>query len=158
MVLSDPLLEATEPTEVGWLSVKDPFEFRRELDYLPSAEKFEPGTENSAGLFGLLARLKEIEEAGLSAISQHILALNGLLADELKRLGCTISSPWETGSRSGILTFKHPKLDSTAAAETLKKRMIFTSARHGNVRISPHYYNSEGEIREVIDQIASMID
>jgi len=157
MALSDALLERTEPTEVGWLSVNDPFAFRRELDWLPSAQKFEPGTENSAGLFGLMERFREIEAFELPLISNRILKLNDLFADGLKGLGCTVTSPWEEGRRSGILTFHHPKVDPASTVQTLKERGIFTSARHGNIRISPHYYNSEAEVREVIDQISGFI-
>ncbi|MBL6597552.1 MAG: aminotransferase class V-fold PLP-dependent enzyme [Alphaproteobacteria bacterium] len=157
MALSDTLLERTEPTEVGWLSVNDPFEFRRELDWLPSAEKFEPGTENSAGLFGLMERLREIEAFELPLIENRILELNDLFAEQLKSLGGSITSPWEDGRRSGILTFQHPNIDPVAAVQALKGRGIFTSARHGNIRISPHYYNSEAEVREVIDQIGGFV-
>ena len=148
MALSDRTFERIEVHFVGWLSVKEPFQFRRVLDLLPTAERFEPGTENGTGIYGLTARLEEIEEIGLAAIEGRILALNDGLAEAVRRMGYVIHSPWGACERSGILTFKHP----TIASETLLRRLdeagIRASLRSGKIRISPHYYNSEAEMEE----------
>ncbi|MEO9899230.1 aminotransferase class V-fold PLP-dependent enzyme [Nisaea sp.] len=157
MAMSGRLLERTEVTQVGWLSVEEPFAFRRELELLHTAERFEPGTENSAGLFGLYERLREIEEFGLQQISERILSLTDRLADRLRGLGCVIDSPWETGRRSGILTFRHSALDTDAVVQSLKARRFYVSARHGNLRVSPHYYNSESEIDGFAEQIENLV-
>jgi len=153
MALSDRMLDRTEVTQLGWLSVKDPFAFRREIDLPMSAERFESGTENSTGLFGLGARLEEIESFGAKEIEGRILHLTAHLSECLLQAGFEITSPRDAGETSGILTFRHQGLDSDHTVETLKAENIFLSARHGSVRVSPHYYNSQEEIEAVVDRI-----
>ena len=107
MALSDRMMPRTEVTQLGWLSVNDPFAFRREIDLPAGAEWFEPGTENAAGLFGLRARLAEIEAFGALEIEERLLQLTTEMSEALKRYGFTITSPTGAGERSSILTFHH---------------------------------------------------
>ena len=133
---------------MGWLSVKEPFQFRRKLDLLATAARFEPGTENGAGIYGLTARLEEIEEIGIAAMEDRILALNDGLAEAVRKKGYVIASPWRARERSGILTFKHPLIASEILLRRLNEAGIRASPRNGNIRVSPHYYNSEAEMAE----------
>lgn len=150
MALSDRAFENLSVSTVGWLSVNEPFQFRRELDLLPTAQRFEPGTENGAGIYGLTARLEEIHEVSLAAIEAHILGLNEGLAAAIRNKGYTVTSPWGPGERSGILTFKHPTVTNEDLLGHLGEAGIQASLRNGAIRISPHYYNSEAEM-EAID-------
>ncbi len=155
MALSDRAFERIEVHFVGWLSVNEPFRFRRDLDLLPTAERFEPGTENGAGIYGLTARLEEIEEIGLETIEGRILALNDGLAEAVRKMGYVIASPWDTCERSGILTFKHPTIASETLLQRLDEAGIRASLRSGKIRISPHYYNSEAEMEETARTLPS---
>ncbi len=148
MALSDRAFERIEVHFLGWLSVKEPFQFRRDLDLLSTAERFEPGTKNSAGIYGLTTRLEEIEEIGLEVMEDRILALNDGFAEAVRKMGYVIDSPWGAYERSGILTFKHPTIASKTLLQRLVKAGIQASLRSGKIRISPHYYNSEAEMEE----------
>jgi len=148
MALSDRAFDQLSVHVVGWLSVVDPFQFRRELDFLPTAERFEPGTENGAGIYGLTARLEEIEDVGIKVIEGRILALNEQFAEALRSSGYRITSPWGMGERSGILTFMHRSIPSETLLERLSEARTHVSLRGGAIRISPHYYNSEAELEE----------
>ena len=153
MALSDRLFEETAVTQHGWLSVRDPYSFRREIDPLPDARRFEPGTENSAGIFGLMRRLEEIDAYGLPAIERRILGLTARLAVGLQARGFTIDSPGDAGARSGILSFRREGLDGESLSETLKGEATFIGFRHGALRASPHYYNSEDEVDALVERI-----
>lgn len=157
MALSDRMMERTEVTQLGWLSVNDPFSFRREIDLPDQAERFEPGTENAAGLFGLRARLAEIEDFGMKRIEARLLHLTAVLSESLEGIGFTIASPGASMERSSILTFHHHALSSTRVVEAMREEGTYLSARHGNVRASPHYYNSEDEILAVIEQLNGLL-
>lgn len=67
--------------------------------------------------------------------------------------GFKITSPGDAGETSGILTFQHQGLNPDHVVEILRAENIFLSARHGSIRASPHYYNSEEEIKGVVDRI-----
>ena len=45
MALSDKMFARTRVTQLGWLSVNDPFAFNREIDLPDDATRFEPGAE-----------------------------------------------------------------------------------------------------------------
>lgn len=146
MALSDRAFDQLKVAVLGWYSVNEPFEFRRELDLLPTAERFEPGTKNDVGIFGMTTRLEEIHELGLNAIESWILNLNDRLATAIKAKGYVVTSPWGRSERSGILTLTHRLIPSETLLEHLQAATIKASVRGGALRISPHYYNSESEI------------
>lgn len=153
MALSDRAMQRTEVTQVGWLSVTDPFAFRRELEFPDTAARFEPGTENAAGLFGLDARLSEICDFGKQNLEHRLLEMTQALTERLSQRGFSITSPMGRGERSGILTFRHAALQSDQAVAALKDQAIYLSARHGSLRASPHYYNSDDEVEALMDHL-----
>ncbi len=146
MALSDRMLERTRISQVSWLSVKDPFAFNRQLDFPDDATRFEPGTENAAGLFGLAERLQEIEAYTLQGIEARLLHLTDRLAEQARRQRFEIRSPMEAGARSGILSLYHPTIASARTVDALKTQDIHIGLREGALRVSPHYYNAEDEI------------
>jgi cysteine desulfurase / selenocysteine lyase len=153
MAFSDRMFERTRVSQLGWLSVKDPFAFNREIDLPDDATRFEAGTENSAGIFGLAQRLAEIEAYTLPAIENRVMNLTDHLIDRARRIGFTIQSPLEPGSRSGILSIHHQDRANPAMVSSLLENGIHIGFREGALRVSPHYYNSEGEIDILVDAL-----
>ncbi|MEQ8814706.1 MAG: aminotransferase class V-fold PLP-dependent enzyme [Thalassobaculum sp.] len=149
MALSGEMLARTRVTQLGWLSVNDPFAFNREIDLPDNATRFEPGTENAAGIFGLAQRIREIEAYTIEGIERRILHLNDRFADLARRHGFEVRSPMEAGARSGILSFHHPAIADPETVAYLRDRGIHIGFREGALRVSPHYYNSEDEIDEL---------
>jgi selenocysteine lyase/cysteine desulfurase len=84
---SDRALERITPAIVGWMSVNDPFAFNRTLDHLPDARRFESGTPNGTGIFGLRERLAQIDELGIDWIEDRVLNLNELILELALRNG-----------------------------------------------------------------------
>jgi len=153
MALSDEMFARTRVTQLGWLSVNDPFAFNREIDLPDDATRFEPGTENAAGIFGLAQRIEEIEAFTIERIEERILGLNDRLAESVQRHGFEVRSPMEAGTRSGILSFHHPAVANPETVARLQDRGIHIGFREGALRASPHYYNSEDEIEELVDAL-----
>ncbi|MCB8945801.1 MAG: aminotransferase class V-fold PLP-dependent enzyme [Ardenticatenaceae bacterium] len=153
MALSPRALQRLKVAVVGWLSVERPFEFRRQLDLLPDARRFEPGTENGAGMFGLTARLAQIQETGAQVIERRILALTDQFGEGLHQQGYTITSPRGLNERSGIVTFTHPHLATEQLFTQLNQANVRASVRNGAIRISPHYYNSEDEMDFIVNSL-----
>lgn len=74
MALSDAAMEQVAVTVLGWLSVTDPFAFRNSLDWLPDAQRYEPGIEKVGGIYELCERPWEIEDFGIHAIEVRIMS------------------------------------------------------------------------------------
>ncbi|MEM7117853.1 MAG: aminotransferase class V-fold PLP-dependent enzyme [Chloroflexota bacterium] len=153
MALSDRAMEQIEVAIVGWLSVQDPFDFVPNKVLLADANRFEPGTENGAGKFGLLARLEQIDAIGADVIETRVLALTDRLCAGVEARGYRVTSHRGEREKSAIVTFDHSAHAGELLLQRLQQVNIQASLRHGAIRISPHYYNSEAEIDLVLETL-----
>ena len=150
LALSDRAFERLSVAAVGWLSVEDPFAFNCRLDLLPDARRFEPGTENAAGISGLHAALQMIADLGAMVIESRIIALTERLCDGLRGKDYEILSSRAPGEASGIVTFRADGGRTERALERLAAADILVSARASGARVSPHHDNSEDEIGHIV--------
>ncbi len=150
LALSDRAFERLSVAAVGWLSVEDPFAFNYRLDLLQDARRFEPGTENAAGISGLHAALQMIADLGATAIEGRVIDLTDRLCDGVRGKRYEVLSSRRPGEASGIVTFRGDGGRTERALERLAAADILVSARAGGVRISPHHYNSEDEIDHIV--------
>lgn len=148
---SDRALERLAVRTVGWLSVKEPFQFLPQIDLLPDARRFEPGSDNTIGIFGLGGTLDLIAELGIGAIEARVLSLTDLLCDGLARKGYHVRSPRGACERSGIVIFDSAAHPTDVIFQRLTAERVMVSVRGGGIRVSPHYYNTEAEIAQVLD-------
>ncbi|MGH2346003.1 MAG: hypothetical protein ACRDG4_12310 [Chloroflexota bacterium] len=88
-----------------------------------------------------------ILEAGPEWIAERVLALTDLLIADLQERGYRIRSNLEPAHRSGIVIVEAP--DPQSAHAKLLDAGIVTSVRNGALRFSPHFYNTEDELRRV---------
>ena len=153
---SDRALQQITPRVIGWLSVKDPFEFRRTLDFLDSAQRFEPGTPNGSGMFGLAERLTEIDEIGIGWIEERILQLQERLSAQALRHQITPLYQFERTSRSGITLLQKAGRTAVEVQAALSENRIHASVRNGAIRISAHCYNTADEMEHIISVIRAL--
>lgn len=145
MYISPRIFPQIRPMAAGWLSVEDSWDFfKYELKFLPTAERFEPGNYNAAGVAGASASLEMFLEIGSRAIEQRILSITGYLINRLQENGYRIYTPLEPQYRSGIVTFQHS--NAPGLFEHLKRHRVHVSLRNGFIRVSPHFYNNEEDI------------
>jgi selenocysteine lyase/cysteine desulfurase len=142
----------------GWNVVSPNFIAQREVDFEKGGRKFEPGAYTHSVLAGLRAAVDLLLEAGSSEIWQQILALTQMLRDRIEPDGFEFLSPREEKHRSGILTFRHPRVSSERFVEALSRNNIVVSLRfdradRGWLRISPHFYNTAAEMTKLADVV-----
>lgn len=145
--LSERAFADIRPPHVGWLGVKNPEAF---LDYdltlADDARRFDEGSPNLIGLFGLDAALGLILDVGIDAIEERVLELSDRLVEGLEARGCRVASPRGEGERSGIVSFSPPAGSAEKLCAFLRSRDVITSARSGLVRAACHYWNNEDDI------------
>jgi selenocysteine lyase/cysteine desulfurase len=145
------VLELLTPRLVGWRSVTDNMDFDTyHMDLQPGAGRFEEGTPNSAGIFGLGAAIDLLLEVGVEAIGERVLKLTEDLVRGLAERGARVLSPRADGLASGIVSFTVPGEPPERTARRLIEKRVFVVARRGGVRASPHFYNSEDEIDQLL--------
>ncbi len=155
--VSEKLQQEIEPAYVGWLGVNDAWNM---LDYnlslKDSAERFQPGTLNSAGIYALNASLKLFRDFGFKEVEEKVISNSVYLINELQRIEISsFLSGLDKQFLSGIVSFKHP--NAYSILEVLKEKNIEIAVREGVVRISPHFYNNEDDINKLIDTLKIVV-
>jgi selenocysteine lyase/cysteine desulfurase len=154
-VYVDPeMRKRLRPNVIGWRSDRD----WRNVDSLhhgsprfgDSAEKYEPGMLPFPSLYGMHASTQLLEELGMAAIEARVLELAGLIRRELEALGAEFDPVPKDCLPSQIVTARLPGSDASSLAANLAERGIVTSARKGCLRISPHFYNNEEDVANLV--------
>ena len=144
-------LDRLRPLNVGWNSVKQGNDFSIvKLDIKESALRYEGGSPNMAGNFGMGGSLDLLESFGLasesSPIAERVLELSSATHERLSQLGAIVYSSADRQHGSGIVSFEIPGADSAEARLHLLERGVVTSFRGGRLRASLHCYNDESDI------------
>jgi len=155
---SPTLRTRLHPPAAGWCNVQ---RGRGELTiealrFLEDGRRFEAGSLNRIGIAGLAAALDLIVEAGVEAIRNRVDMLHRLLARTLIAHGWDLLSPGPGQPAAGIVAARHPTVPPHDAVRRLRERRVICSVRQGNVRFSPHFYTTRGEV-EAFDTILSKI-
>ena len=151
------LAERLEPTFVGWQGHARPFAFEPELEYAPDARRFLTGTPNVPALYAATAGYDVIEEVGVPRIRERSLKLTSLLIELLDERGIGVGSPREPERRGGTVLVDTP--DHAAVHRELGERGIICDFRpDAGVRLGPHFFNSEDELRYTVEQLADIVD
>ena len=151
------LAERLEPTFVGWQGHARPFAFEPELEYASGASRFLTGTPNVPALYAATAGYDVIEEVGVQRIRERSLALTQLLIDLLDDAGFEIGSPRDPARRGGTVLVQTP--DDAAVHRELGERGIICDFRPGaGIRLGPHFYNSEDELRQTVEQLTEIVE
>lgn len=140
----------------GWNVVSPDFIAQRTVEFESGPRRFEPGAYTHSVLAGLRAAVELLLAAGLENVSRQIVGLTQLLRDQLASADCEILSPAEKRNRCGILTFRHPQIAAQVIWEKLMRNGVVVSLRTDRanrswLRVSPHFYNTEAEIKKIVD-------
>jgi kynureninase len=151
------LAERLEPTFVGWQGHARPFAFEPELEYAPGVRRFLTGTPNVPALYAASAGYDVIEEVGVDRIRERSLRLTSLLIELLEGAGFEISSPREPARRGGTVLVRTP--DDPAVHRELGERGIICDFRpDAGIRLGPHFYNTEEELRQTVAQLVDIVE
>jgi selenocysteine lyase/cysteine desulfurase len=149
--------EKLRPTLLGaWNVVSPNFNALDEIRFVPTAQRYEPGVLNIAGILGMRATLDFFHQHGLDTIATRLLELKAHLVPHLQDLGFQILGPDTTSpAASSITTFRHRDASSATLFAALEKAKITASLRHDRegrdyLRFSPHCYNTEAELDQAI--------
>jgi cysteine desulfurase/selenocysteine lyase len=147
--------EELEVVESGWTNIDRKGKFIGcSTDLLPDARRFEAGSLNTNGIYGLHAAIELLLEFGIGEISAEVLRLSKRLGEELRSIGFTVEE-----TASGIVGGTPPNVETGILRlhRLLDEEKIITAPREGLLRFSPHFYNDDGEIDHVIEVLRRII-
>ena len=143
------LAERLSPTQTGWFADQNIFEMDH-TDYSPAANarRFQSGTPPIPAIYGGIAGMELMREIGIAETREHVLALTDRLIEGADALGAIVATPREHDRRGALVCIA--STDAPGLVETLAADGIVTSERDGNLRVSPHAYNTEEDIDAVL--------
>ena len=156
--------ELCRPTLLGSWNIHAPqFLAQETIKFHETAQRYEPGVLNLAGVYGMRASLEMLQATGLEIVSLAILDVRDHLHALLEQMGFEfLSPPREEPLRSGIVTARHPRVASSAFFSALEKEKITASLRMAResgewLRFSPHFYNTRAEMERIAEVLRAAL-
>jgi selenocysteine lyase/cysteine desulfurase len=155
LYISKRLQERVEPVEFGWTNVAGYEDYgSRNMTLRDDAGRYECGTLNTIGCFGLRAAIDFLLEVGIENIAPAVQALGDRIADGVRRKGYEVLGTRTPANGAGIVSFRKAGADSAAAdavVHEMRKHSIVMASRAGWVRSSPHFYNEPAEVEKMTE-------
>jgi selenocysteine lyase/cysteine desulfurase len=148
------LQDRVEPVEFGWTNAASYADYgSRDMTPWPDARRYECGTLNTIGCFGLKASMEFVLEVGPEQIAPVVQALGDRIARGVAAKGYEVMGQRTPESGAGIVTFRKPGADAAEIVASLRALGIIAAPRAGWVRTSPHFYVSPDQIDRLIDAL-----
>lgn len=146
------LQERVEPVEFGWTNVAKYADYAsRDMALRPDAGRYECGTLNTIGCFGLRAAIEFLLEVGIEQIAPQIQRLGDQIARGVAARGYETLDTRTPETGAGIVSFRKAGQEAGAIVRKLRAAGITAAPRAGWVRTSPHFYIRPNEIERMLD-------
>ena len=152
------LHDRLEPRVTGWMAHEHPFSFETgPIEYASGAARFLHGSPGVPALYAAEAGYDIVGGIGIEAIRQKSVRQVQLLVDLARGEGFGIGVPEKQEERGGMVIVSVPS--GEAVTRELLGREIIVDFRPGaGIRISPHFYTTDEELRHVIAEIRRILD
>ena len=152
LYISEELLPQVKPVEFGWTNVAGYNDYgSRDMALRPDAGRYECGTLNTIGCFGLRASIEFLLEVGVEAIAPAVQALGDRIAAGVQAKGYELLGKRTPETGAGIVSFRKPGVDEREIVRRLRAASITAAPRAGWVRTSPHFYISPSDIDRMLE-------
>jgi len=150
------LYEALRPTTTGWFSSARQFDFAvDELALAADGRRYELGTPSVPSAAIARGGLELVREIGVERLGERTRDLGDLLIGLADDAGLTLNAVRSAAERAGIvpIAVAEPK----PVVDALAGDGVIVDFRPGIVRCSPAFYNTEEEVRLLVDRLAALV-
>lgn len=137
----------------------------------PIPEKFEAGTPNVAGAYGLATAIKYLQNVGFKNIAKQEKELTTYLIEKLSNFkDITILGPKDLKLRSGLVSFYHQNIHAHDLAQVLDSVGVAVRSGHhcamplhkhlgviASIRASFYFYNIKEEVDRLIEGLQKAV-
>ena len=152
------LIPTIEPAMIGWMAFEGTDDFSRLTEYNPTfradARRFEMITLPYQDFYGFTQSVELLLEIGIPEIAEVTRSLHDPILNWADAHGMRVVSPRDERHRSAILCIAPD--EPVEAYHAIKRARIVCSLREGAIRLSPHCYNTVGEMEKVLDVLESL--
>jgi selenocysteine lyase/cysteine desulfurase len=154
LYINQELQAQVRPVEFGWTNVAGYNDYgSRDMALREDAGRYECGTLNTIGCFGLRAALEFLLEVGVGEIAPVVQNLGDRIAAGVEAKGYEVLGNRTPESGAGIVSFRKPGFEDKEIVRKLRAAGIAAAPRAGWVRTSPHFYISPSEIDRMIEEL-----
>lgn len=151
------LLPSLNPKVTGWFASAAPFAFDVEkLELREDAYRLMNGTPGIASLHAIQPGVEIIAQVGVSAIREKSMRQTALIIDLADEMGYEVVSPRDPAARAGTVTVNPPHAYEVSN-ELLARDIKIDFRPQAGIRIAPHFYNSDDEIRAAMLAIGEIL-
>ena len=152
LYVDQSLQERITPIEMGWYNVARFADYTAHDGTLkPNAGRYECGTLNTIGCYGLRAAIEFLLEVGIERINPVVTQCADRIAAGVQAKGYQLAIERTAETSAGIVSFRKPGVDAREIVHKLKEENIIAAPRGGWVRTSPHFYVSPEEIDRMLE-------
>jgi cysteine desulfurase/selenocysteine lyase len=150
-----------QPSVIGWRSHhtwRDHENLHHGVpEFGAKAEKYESGMLPFGPVYGMAASIEMMIEIGPRAIEERVMQLADMARDVLRRAGGDLPADRDPHYDSPVVTARFEGKDASKLARQLHTRKVLVAARHGNLRVSPHFYNDEGDLQRFEERLKQVL-
>ena len=147
------LIATLEPAITGWMAFEGTDDFSRLTEYNPTfradARRFEMITLPFQEFYGFTQSAELLLEIGIQEIAEVTRSLHEPILKWADARGVRVASPRDDRHRSAIVCIAPEK--AVEAFHAIKRASVVCSLREGAIRLSPHFYNTVGEMEKVVE-------
>lgn len=157
MYVRPDLLKTLEPKVTGWMSHKTPFTFDVEnLDWRDDNYRLMNGTPGIASLHAIQPGVDILTQVGVDNIREKSIRQTSLIITIADEKGYAVISPRDSSVRGGTVTVNPPHAYEISR-ELLARNIKIDYRENAGIRIAPHFYNSDDEVRLALDGIVDIL-
>ena len=157
MYVRPDLLPSLHPKVTGWFASRAPFAFDVEqLDLREDSYRLMNGTPGIASLHAIQPGVDIVAEVGVPAIRHKSMRQTALIIELADELGYEVVSPRAAEQRAGTVTVNPPQAWEVSC-ELLARAIKIDFRPRAGIRIAPHFYNSDEEVRAAMTAIRDIL-
>jgi selenocysteine lyase/cysteine desulfurase len=143
-----------EPVEFGWTNVAGYADYAsRDMALRKDAGRYECGTLNTIGCFGLRAAIEFLLAVGVEEIAAAVQSLGDRIAAGVTALRYEVMGTRTPENGAGIVSFRKAGVEAGTVVRRLREAGISCAPRAGWVRTSPHFYISPADIDRMLAEL-----
>jgi kynureninase len=156
MYVREDLIREMAPAVSGWAGHANPFAFATGAsERAAGIERFQSGTPNVPVYYMARAGYRIVNEIGVAPIREKSLRLTRIMMDAARAHGWRLNTPERDHERGGSVVIDPPDAERKAHA-LIAASVIVDYRPNAGIRMAPHFYNTEDEVRSALDTLASL--
>lgn len=147
-----------KPRLTGWMAHRNPFGFEvGEMEYREDAFRFLNGTPQVPCLYAARPGLEIVGKIGTGRIRRNSVRQVELLVDLAREQGFTLTLPKDPEQRGGTVAIAPPHAYEVSR-ELIERNFLVDYRPGAGIRVSPHFYNTDDELRSAVAEMRSILD